>query len=112
MAATGTAGDFYTQLLALSEQAMLAGRYEVAYHALAGAMHATEGPDQVARLEAVAQLAERQGAHIDEHAPASRLSSQSAHRRGNESIFLMLARQARMKAQLAPKRGLSRTNRA
>lgn len=93
--------DLYTRLLAANAEAMEAGLYQAAFHALVSALHAVEALPNPDRYEAVAAIAERQQRHIDEREPGHRLSTSSSHGRGHVGLFPTLALQARVKARLA-----------
>ncbi|HEU4404460.1 MAG TPA: hypothetical protein VFS43_04125 [Polyangiaceae bacterium] len=101
MAAPDEANDVYATLLEVNAWAMRAGLYEVAYHALAAALHLAESLADPKRFDTVAALAERQQEHIDEHEPGHRLSRRSSEGRGQAGLFPTLARQARLRATLA-----------
>ena len=76
--------------LDLSTAARDAGEYEVAYHALCALLHAGESLNDAATCTLVAQRASECRAWLDANAPAHKLSSESAQRRGHESIFKQL----------------------
>ena len=67
------------------------GEHQVAYHALAGVLHAAESLRQAEVLDRVAALAREHCRWIDLHDPLHPLSSQSASTRGHQSIFEQLA---------------------
>lgn len=77
--------------IALFESARNAEEYEVAYHALAAALHAAEGLDDAAACAEIERLANECRLHIDHDEPAHKLSTSTAHQRGHESIFRQLA---------------------
>ena len=90
-------------LLRLYAEARDLGEHQVAYHALAGALHAAESLRQPDVLDQVAALA-RSRKRIDQDDPRHPLSSQSASIRGHHSIFEHLAAtcaavRARLKAE-------------
>jgi hypothetical protein len=98
--------DLYERLLALNREAFAAGSYEVAYHALAAAMHCAIELEAPELLSDVAQRASEQMTWIDEHVPEHTLSTRSAGQRGNTSVYGLLARQATTHAHmLAHSRG-------
>jgi hypothetical protein len=84
----------YVQFLDQNTQTFAGRHFEIAYHALAAAMHCAEGLRDRALLAEVQRLAEEQRHWIDSHAPEHRLSSRNAMTRGNDSIFASAARQA------------------
>jgi len=66
-------------------------QYEVAYHALAAALHAAESLNDQETCRLVERCADECRQHIDIRAPGHRLSSRSAQARGHESVFRQLA---------------------
>ena len=91
-------------LLRLHSEAREIGEHQVAYHALAGVLHAAESLRQGDVLEQVAGLAREHGRWIDQNEPSHPLSAQSAAMRGHSSIFEQLAAmcaavRARLKAE-------------
>jgi len=78
-------------LLQLYGEARDIGEHQVAYHALAGVLHAAESLRQAEVLDRVAALAREHCKWIDLHDPLHPLSSQSASSRGHISIFEQLA---------------------
>jgi hypothetical protein len=91
-------------LLQTYRQARAIGEHQVAYHALAGVLHAAESLRQPDVLDQVAALAREHGKWIDQNDPRHLLSTHSASIRGNPSIFEQLAAtcaavRARLKAE-------------
>ena len=91
-------------LLRLYGEARDIGEHQVAYHALAGLLHAAESLRQQDVLDQVATLARGHCKQIDQNDPQHPLSSQSASIRGHQSIFEQLATtcaavRARLKAE-------------
>jgi hypothetical protein len=82
----------YQQFMDQNVQTFAGGRFQIAYHALAAAMHCAEALRDGSLLLDVQRSAEEQGNWIDIHAPDNRLSSLSAKTRGNESIFVTLTK--------------------
>ena len=80
-----------TAALALFESARNADEHEIAYHALAAALHAAEGLDDADACAEVERLANECRNRIDSDEPRHKLSSSTAHQRGHESIFRQLA---------------------
>ena len=78
-------------LLQLYGEARDIGEHQVAYHALAGVLHAGESLRQTDVLDQVATLAREHGKRIDQNEPGHPLSAQSAAIRGHLSIFEQLA---------------------
>jgi hypothetical protein len=90
--------DIYEQLMSISQEALVRGSYETAYHTLCAAMHyATHSGDEH-RLSLVEQAAKAQRDWIDTKDPKHRMSTQSAHERQGTSMYEMLARQAAAQA--------------
>ena len=92
--------SFYPALLGINRRAFARAEYEVAYHALAAALHVACDDANPARISDVRRIALRQGTWIDTHRPEHRLSSTSAQARGRKSMFSMLERQAEAAAQI------------
>ena len=91
-------------LLRLYAEARDIGEHQVAYHVLAGVLHAAESLRQREMLDQVAALARDHGRSIDQNEPKHPLSAQSASIRGHQSIFEQLAvtcaaARARLKAE-------------
>jgi hypothetical protein len=86
--------NLYSQLLVINRQAFTHAHYEVAYHALAAALHSAYDTGDQERLRDVQFIATSQRDWIDTHQPDHRLSTSSARARGQNSMFTMLERQA------------------
>ena len=86
--------DSYSRLLVINGQEFSGAHYEVAYHALAAALHAACDDANMTRLRQIQQIAVQQRDWIDEHQPEHRLSTTSAQQRGQRNVFWMLERQA------------------
>ncbi len=84
----------YQEFLDQSVRMFSGKQFEVAYHALAAAMHCAEALQDASLIADVQATAEKQGKWIDTNAPDHKLSSMHAKMRGNESIFVTLARHA------------------
>ena len=94
--------------LALFTAAREAGQYEVAYHALCALLHAAEAMADDATCLVVEHRANECRDWIDLHAPAHRLSTQSAQSRGHEGIFRQLAitaESARLRMEFQKRQG-------
>lgn len=85
---------FYEDLLRLSRAAHAARQHEVAYHALAAALHAADDGGDVHALAEVIREAEAQIGRIDRETPEHRLSTTSAGRHEHAGVYAMLVRQA------------------
>ena len=77
---------FTADLLSLGERAAAVGQYEVAYHALAAAMHAAKDAGDRAALDDALTMCEAQSAAIEAIRPPHGMSQLSAHRRGTEAL--------------------------
>jgi hypothetical protein len=92
MAGTPDAADkLYQRLMQIHEQAFEAGRFQVAYHVMAAAVHAAEEFNSVESLEQVEVLARSRQAELDEREPEHAISTASAKSRGNTALFANLA---------------------
>ena len=80
-----------TDSLSLFEAAREAEQYEVAYHALAAALHAAEAQGALGVCDTVQRLANECREVVDANSTRHKLSSESAALRGHESIFKQLA---------------------
>jgi hypothetical protein len=94
----------------LFNAARAADQYQVAYHALAAALHAGEALNDQETCRLVERYADECRQHIDVRAPGHRLSSRSAQARGHEGIFRQLAVTAqsarlRIESELQKKQG-------
>ena len=91
------------EMFRLHAQARAAHEHHVAYHALAGALHAAESlADQEACVR-IGLIAREHGESIDALEPQHPLSRASAEQRGHESIFKQLAvmaHSARLRMQI------------
>lgn len=86
--------DMYSQLMMISEEALVSAYYETAYHALSAAMHYAQSCSDEQRLCLVEQTAKKQQDWVDTHAPEHRMSTQSTTKRHGVSLYDMLARQS------------------
>ena len=82
------------RLLALYEEARTMGEHQVAYHVLAGVLHAGESLQDLATIDEVERRARDHGAWLNTNAPRHPLSASSAAQRGHQSIFEQLANTA------------------
>ena len=92
--------DIYSQLMMISEEALVSAYYETAYHALAAAMHYAQSCNDEQRLRLVEQTARKQQDWVDTHAPQHRRSTQSTTKRQGVSLYDMLSRQSSAQAQI------------
>jgi hypothetical protein len=86
--------DMYTQLMAITQEALENAYYETAYHVLLAAMHLAHATSDENRLQAVIETAKTQLAWIDEHDPTHRMSSQSSVERSGVNLYKSLLSQA------------------
>lgn len=94
MTAQEVARDMYDRLMALSREAFTNANYEAAYHSLVAALYSAYQAQDEQHIVAVEQEAKDQFQRINTYAPAHRLSNQSAHLRGNASVYESLIRQS------------------
>ena len=92
--------DMYSQLMMISEEALVSAHYETAYHALCAAMHYAQSYQDEQRLRLVEQTAKKQQDWVDTHAPEHRMSTQSTRKRQGISLYNMLARQSSAQVML------------
>ncbi len=85
----------------LSQEALVSGHYETAYHTLAAAMHYAQDRGDEKCLMAVKQAAQAQKDWIDAHAPAHRMATQSAVQRQGHNLYDTLVLQAATRMQIA-----------
>jgi hypothetical protein len=85
------ADRLYDRLVQLHTEAFEAGRYELAYHLLAAALHAAEELNSADLLHQVERMAGARQADIDRFHPEHKVSTASSHGRGNFSLFTALA---------------------
>ncbi|MBD2309365.1 hypothetical protein H6G17_28325 [Chroococcidiopsis sp. FACHB-1243] len=83
----------YSQLMAISQNALEDAYYETAYHALCAAMHLANATRDEHRLQALAQVVKTQIDWIDLHAPEHRMSTQGAVERNGTSFYKTLSKQ-------------------
>jgi hypothetical protein len=98
------ARDHFATLMRVNERAFTAGQYEVAYHALMGALHAAQDRDEADQLETVAELARAQQQTIDSASPDHPISSLRAHEHGAVGVYALASRQASTQALIARRR--------
>ena len=93
--------EMFQKLLTINQEAFENAQFDVAYHALAAALHAARDAGDEAGLHQVMRRSEEQLTEIDAHHPEYQHSTVSAEKRGHESIFRMLARNANVRERLA-----------
>jgi len=89
----GVLDDLYERLVAIARAAFADQHYEVAYHALSGAVHAAYTLHDDERLLAVQDLVRQQISWVNMYTPTHRISSYSAAQRGNRGVYDSLATQ-------------------
>jgi hypothetical protein len=94
MEAADENNDLYSRLIAINSEAFAGQHFEVAYHTLVAAFQCARDSNAEQRIVEVERFANEQIDWIDQHTPEHHLSSQSAHIRGNESVFKLLVDQA------------------
>ena len=94
-------GSLFERLMVLNREALTAAHDDTAYHVLAAALHGVYTRPHAHQLARVQRSAEAHSAGIGRDAPAYQHSTSSAAARGHKSIFMLLARQAHAKIQLA-----------
>lgn len=90
--------EVYQRLLAINGEAHALASYQVAYHALAAALHAANDDHDEPGVLRVKKLAEEQIEWIDTHDSAHPVATASAAERGHASVYAMLAQQAKAMA--------------
>jgi len=106
MGTVDDAATLYETALSLSRAAFAGRHYAMAYHALAGAMHAAFDHGDDERLVAVGNVAHEQGSWLDKHDPGNELSSRSAATRGSQSLWSSLQREVETRRQMLQGRRL------
>ncbi len=84
----------YQHLLDLNAEAFAGEHYEIAYHLLEAALHCADGLGDEVGMARVQQLAEQQGAWLDQNRPDHRMASKGAKGRGTMPLFHSAARTA------------------
>ena len=115
MADQEPARALYDRIMGMHEQTFREGRYELAYHLLAAALHAAEELNNEELLNQLGDIAVSCQKKIDALKPEHRLSSNSAKHRGNHAQYTALtAIAAAAKGRISAEHALarSRTQRA
>lgn len=98
---TAVAENLYQRLFALNQEAFDAGLYDVAYHALMGALHCTDYLDSDQPLSEISKRASDQLNWIDHYHPEYEHSTRSAAKRNQPvSIFTILSNQAEARQKM------------
>lgn len=90
--------DVYDRLMHINQETFAGSEYDIAYHALSGALHCGEGLKQIQYLNEVKRRADEELAWTDAHAPEYEHSTQAAARRGHQSVFKNLGNMASARA--------------
>jgi hypothetical protein len=90
-----TVSDLFQRLMGINQEAFACEEYDVAYHALAAALHCAQSLKDEQRLGDVGRAANEQLAWIDSYHPEYRYSTQSSSRRGNLNVYSNIVRQAK-----------------
>ena len=85
---------WYQDLLVLNREAFAGALYETAYYALAAAFHCAIHLVDTEKIAPVERLAREQLAWIDAHEADHPISTQSAAKRGNNSLYAWLITEA------------------
>jgi hypothetical protein len=86
--------NLYSRLIEINQESFVGEEFDVAFHALSGALHCAENIKDSKYLKEVERLAKEQLKWVDTHNPEYQHSTQSAHVRGHISIFQHLANMA------------------
>jgi len=86
--------DIYQNLIVVNRNTFDGGEYDVAFHVLMAALHCGHSLKEIPYLLEVEQIAAVELAWIDSHHPEYEHSTQSAAKRGHQSIFYALGVQA------------------
>lgn len=115
---TASVDELYALAWSLHERARAAGRHEVAYHALAAALHAAEDVSDHQRITAVAERAQQEQERIDRELPGHRFATATQVAREardgthHTPLYTMLARTAvAARARAAATSALARAER-
>jgi hypothetical protein len=84
------ARQLYDRIIAMHAQAFREQRFDLSYHLLAAALHAAEELNSIDLLSDISDLATKCQETIDQMKPEHRLSSRSAHHRGNHAQYTAL----------------------
>src|SRR5215510_13496467 len=86
--------DVYSRLIQINQEMFTDAEYDIAYHALSGALHCAAGLREINYLVQLEHLADDQLAWIDAHDPDYEHSTQSSAKRSLVSIYKNLAKMA------------------
>ena len=86
--------DIFSRLIQINQEMFADAEYDIAYHALAGALHCAATLREINYVTQPEHLADDQLAWIDAHDPDYEHSTQSSAKRGLTSIYKNLANMA------------------
>jgi uncharacterized protein YecT (DUF1311 family) len=89
--------ETYLRLIQINQETFAGGEYDVAYHALSGAIYCAASLKEINYIVEVERLAVQQLAWIDAHDPEYEHSTESSSKRGLPSIYSNLAKMANAK---------------
>ena len=89
--------DVYSRLIQINQETFDGAQYDIAYHALSGALHCAASLKDVNYLVEVERLADKELAWIDAHNPEYEHSTRSSAGRGHRSIYRTLTTMANAK---------------
>ena len=92
--------DVYARLIQINQETFAGAQYDIAYHALSGALHCAATLKDVNYLVEVERLADKELAWIDAHNPEYEHSTPSSTERGVKSIYRNLTTMANTKVLL------------
>jgi len=82
--------DVYQRLMGINQETFAGRHYNVAYHALAAALHCVQTLNEIQRLVEIERMANEQMEWIDAYHPKYEHSTQSAASRGQKVSSTML----------------------
>jgi len=89
--------DVYARLIQINQETFDGAQYDIAYHALSGALHCAATLKDVNYLVEVERLADKELAWINAHNPEYEHSTRSSQERGLRSIYTNLVTMANAK---------------
>jgi hypothetical protein len=92
--------EIQDMLIEINRETFLGHEFSVAYHALAAAYQCSSALEDARSLESIEKLAKDELTEIDKRHPDYEHSSNAAAGRNLESIFELLAKQARARAMM------------
>jgi hypothetical protein len=86
--------DVYSRLIQINQETFAGAEYDIAYHALSGALNCAQTLKEINYIIEVERLANQQLTWIDAHDPEYEHSTQSSSQRGLPSIYRNLVNMA------------------